>query len=857
MSTNTRKYLLGLYSFFMVPVAQSNQFYFDPNALDFRGGAVTADLDIFARGGQLPGTYPVDIFLNHSLVTRRDVVFVMENDVLRPQLTVKDLTDMGVNTAALPALKALGPNAVVIDLGKYIPEAEARFDFPKERLDVLIPQAILRFDARNAVDPALWDQGLTAFLLNYNLNGSQNSYGNAGESNNVFMSLGSGANFGAWRLRNNATYSYNTNSGKHGVLSQDEQENPDNHDEEYKNSHKKWQNLNTYIQRDIQSVSGQLTLGESNTSGALFDSLQFRGMQLASDDSMLPDSQRGFAPVVRGIAKSSAQVTIRQNGYVIYQTYVAPGPYAIRDLYATNGSGDLHVTVREENGSEETFVQPYSSVPLMQREGRLRYEFTAGQYRSRADYSAEPIFGQGSLIYGLSNTTSLYGGITGSSEYRSLLAGMGQGLGYLGSLSIDINQANTRLQNGSQHQGQSYRLQYAKDLFQSGTTFTLAGYRYSTSGFYDFKEANESHHKNEDYTKPRHYNKRSKMQLQISQTMGKWGSLYFNGYQQNYWGQSGYERTIGGGYTLNLNSITYGLTINTTQSPSRPANHQLAFSVQIPLGRYLPNSWVMLNTQTDRDRTSQSMTISGTTLENNKLGYAIRQSQGNKGQGNTGGASVDYKGAYGNLQSSYSYTGNTKQLTGGVQGGIVAHPYGVTLSQPLGETVTLVKADGASGVNIQNQVGVKTDWRGYAVVPYATNYRENSVALDPESFGEDIDVIDTIKKVIPTRGALVMADFKTLTGSRALVKLLFGESYVPFGATASFENNTAQLSTGIVGDNGEIYLSGLPEEAVLNVKWGNEAGQSCGANLSLQRIEAKGGVKKLTAQCIEGNFRSH
>ncbi|MBW6086650.1 fimbria/pilus outer membrane usher protein [Escherichia coli] len=43
-----------------------------------------------------------------------------------------------------------------------------------------------------------------------------------------------------------------------------------------------------------------------------FDSVSFRGVQLASDDNMLPDSLKGFAPVVRGIAKSNAQITIKQ-----------------------------------------------------------------------------------------------------------------------------------------------------------------------------------------------------------------------------------------------------------------------------------------------------------------------------------------------------------------------------------------------------------------------------------------------------------------------------------------------------------------------------------------------------------------
>lgn len=56
----------------------------------------------------------------------------------------------------------------------------------------------------------------------------------------------------------------------------------------------------------------------------MLESVPYRGIKLASDESMLPQSQRGFAPVVRGIAQSNAMVTIRQNNSVIYQTSVPP-----------------------------------------------------------------------------------------------------------------------------------------------------------------------------------------------------------------------------------------------------------------------------------------------------------------------------------------------------------------------------------------------------------------------------------------------------------------------------------------------------------------------------------------------------
>ncbi|MET1477617.1 fimbria/pilus outer membrane usher protein [Burkholderia sola] len=38
---------------------------------------------------------------------------------------------------------------------------------------------------------------------------------------------------------------------------------------------------------------------------------------------------RGYAPVIRGVATSNAHVAVSQNGAVLYETNVAPGPFEI------------------------------------------------------------------------------------------------------------------------------------------------------------------------------------------------------------------------------------------------------------------------------------------------------------------------------------------------------------------------------------------------------------------------------------------------------------------------------------------------------------------------------------------------
>ena len=59
----------------------------------------------------------------------------------------------------------------------------------------------------------------------------------------------------------------------------------------------------------------------------------------------------------------------------------------------------------------------------------------------------------------------------------------------------------------------------------------------------------------------------------------------------------------------------------------------------------------------------------------------------------------DYKGTYGEVTAGYSYDQNNERLNYGIQGGVIAHADGVTLSQPLGETNVLVKVPGAKGTD--------------------------------------------------------------------------------------------------------------------------------------------------------------
>lgn len=855
-NTTACSFLLKPLSFFILlslPGFVFSAETFNPEMLKAIGDAgdlQNVNLDYFAeKGGQMPGTYKVDIYLNNQQVDSRSVEFVSLPDApgkLYGVITPAELAEYGVKLDTFPDLKAAAPEAKLTKpLKAYVPDATENLDLSRQRYDITVPQIGVNLRPRNSVDPKRWDDGIAALMLNYSYSGSTTDRDGSGQSKSNFVNLRSGANLGAWRVRNYSTYSAQHTDGSHGSSDTDTSS---------------YKSINTYLQHDVRFLQGgQLTLGEYSTPSDVFDSIQFTGAQLASDDQMLPDSMSQFAPTVRGIAKSNAQVSIKQNGYVIYQTNVSPGPFAITDLYPSGNGGDMEVTVTETDGSITKFTVATSSVPILQRENRYKYNLALGKYRSGNDDTQTPNFIQLSNIYGLTARTTVYGGVQYAENYRAASVGVGYDLGAIGAVSIDGTQATSQFDDNKlgTKTGQSYRAMYAKNFEATDTNLQIAGYRYSTEGYYAFSDV-------QDYKKDsgndfdnynRSHNQRSKLQLSINQTLGAYGSIYISGSQQDYWGGDGKEKLLQLGYNTSIYGITYGLNYNYSKNPGMTeADQILAFNMSIPLDKFMGPSgaWATYNMSSKRHgSTIQQAGVSGTLLKDKNLSYSAQQGYESQGKGASGNASMDYKGGFGESTLGYSYDQDTRQWSYGMQGGVLIHQNGITLSQPLGDTIALVKAPGASGVDVQNNTGVHTDWRGYAVVPYAQPYRKNNVNLDTRSFGDNVDIDMNSQTVIPTRGAVVRADFKTRVGQRALVQLLFKGKPVPFGATASLMDDDSTV-TGIVSDNGEVYLTGLPESGKIMAKWGNGSDEQCQGSFSLVSSNASDPaalIKQITAQC--------
>ncbi|WP_432225661.1 fimbria/pilus outer membrane usher protein [Enterobacter wuhouensis] len=769
--------------------------------------------------GLLPGNYMTTVMWDRDVVDKRTLSWVLSDDKQRllPELTKADLRELGVKVDTIPDMKDLEDSAKIDDISHFIENARYDYDQDNQTLRLVIPQIYRDQAAAGAISPKFWDDGAPAAWTSYQLSGSQQHY-SAGKTSSSWLGLDSGINLGAWRLRNNSTW-----SGSAG-----------------------WDAIASTLQRDIKTLKSQLEMGQTYTNGELFDSVQMTGVKLETDTSMLPTSQQGFAPVVRGIANSDAKVTIKQNGYTIYQSNVSPGPFEIRDLSQVTSGADLEVTVEEADGSEHSFIQASASVPVLQREGAFKYSLAAGRYRGN-EGEDEPAFVQGTAIYGLPYGVTAYTGALGASLYHAMLAGVGADLGRFGSASMDVTAARTAFDDGQDDaSGLSWRAQYSKDIPDTDTNVTLASYRYSTAGFYTFQEAIDRRDDAIDdgiYTYRRTNNRRSRMQVNLSQRIADWGSAYLNTYQQDYWNMAGHERSVSAGLSSSWRGITWSVSYNLTRTPDADSDRQMALMVNIPLSRWLPNSWATYSANTASGGfVSHQVGIGGTALENNNLSYNLQQTYANQNTGYGGSLSGRYRGSSGDVGMGYSYGGDNRQWNYSAQGSIVAHEHGVTLGQPVRDAFAIVHIKEGDNVKVQNGRGIYTDRFGNAIVPSLTAYRKNGITVNTQD-REDIEIAAATQDFVPTKGAAVSANFDARVGQRALITLLYHGKPVPFGAIVTQESATA-----IVGDDGEVWLTGLHDALSLSVQWGEGSDQQCAwtGNLPASRPAS---ILKMTVNC--------
>lgn len=818
---------------------------FDP---DFFPGATVNRVDIsrFSKAGYVPpGTYRADIVFNGDWRAREDVVFAAKpgSDDVQLCLDAKRLARYGADLKKIADAAAQGKaETMPLDqfcapLNRYVPDATTDFDAGKQELNVTVPQIYALRQVRGYVDPSQWDAGITAATVNYNAN----VYNNSGSYNysSGYLGLNVSANHGAWHLYHQGALSTMTGSGT------------------------AYQATATYLQHDVPAFLGQVTAGDTFTSGELFDSVRVRGVRVATDDRMLPQSLRGFAPVVRGIAETNAHVVIRQNGYLIYETNVAPGAFQIDDLYPTGYGGDLNVEVKEADGRVRRFTVPFSNVAQLLRPGISRWSLTAGQV-SELNAADAPKILQGTYQRGITNLVTLYGGATVASGYASVVGGGALNTD-MGAFSLDVTQAQQSLPGQSASSGVSVRLGYNKNIVQTGTNLAVAAYRYSTSGFVglsDMVAIRDAAARGWPADTVRR--QRNRIDLNIAQSLGdKGGTFNASAAMRNYWNGSRTQLDFTVGYSNAWRSLTYsinaqrsrdalgavsafpGATESAAWGGSGRWDTRVFLTLSVPLGKQVNAPMLTSSYSHGRDGDSAQLGVSGFAGPENRIGYGVNigRSTGNS----SFSANARYTNAAGQFGGNYSQGSGFHQVGASAAGGMIVHGGGVTFAPQVGETVGLVYAPDAAGARVQGGGGAEVDRKGYAVVPTLNPYELNTVTLDPKGMSAGTELQSTTVNVAPRLGSVVKLDYETKAGRAVIVDSQMQDGRpLPFGADVVDENG---VNVGVVGQSSRLMLNGLLSSGDVTVRWGEGSANSCRVSVTLGPVKPVSGYERLSAPC--------
>ncbi|ELI8099250.1 fimbria/pilus outer membrane usher protein [Yersinia enterocolitica] len=821
-----------------------------------------------------PGNFDaVDVLINNKLYKRTTIQFIKNADSpeVFPCLSDEFLTAAGIELANKSNTTPKEPNAAegesipaestattpsaaekCIPLAERVKGASFHFDQAKLRLELSIPQALLQQRPRGYIERSEWEEGEKLAFVNYSANfyrsdtqTQQNSTSDYG-----FVGLKSGLNLGLWQLRQQSNLSYSSNNN---------------------NSDTQWNNIRTYVQRPISQLDSELTLGETFTDSTLFGTMSFRGVKMATDQRMWPESMRGFAPEVRGVATSNARVIISQNGREIYETNVAPGPFVINDLYSTTSQGDLNVEVIEANGSRSTFTVPFSAVPDSMRPGVSRYNAVVGE--SRDFTNIDSYFTDFTYERGLTNQLTANSGIRLAQDYTALLVGGVIGTS-VGAFGLNTTYSHAKVEDNQTQDGWRMQATYSQTFNETGTSFSLAGYRYSTKGYRDLNDVFgvRSVQKNGGTWDSSTYKQRSQFTTTINQTLAGYGQLSASASTSDYYNDTQRDTQLQLNYSNSYKDISYNVALSRqrtiytstqfgwdvddtdeTMTTTRYGNTEniASLTVSIPLNIGSRNQYLSMSANRNpKSGNNYQTSLSGTAGERNTLNYSVNAGYDDSnvsGSSNSWGANVQKQFPNATVNGSYSRGNNYTQYGAGARGAAVIHSKGVTLGPYLGDTFGLIEADGAQGATVRNAQGARIDKNGFALVPSLTPYNYNTVGLDTKGINRNTELKENQGRVVPYAGAAVRVKFETLTGYAVLIQTQTADGEgLPLGSDVY--NNKDEL-VGMVGQGNQIYARVKENKGSLYVRWGENSNEQCELPYDFASQDTEQDIIHLTGSC--------
>jgi outer membrane usher protein len=529
------------------------------------------------------------------------------------------------------------------------------------------------------------------------------------------------------------------------------------------------------------------TLASTDTLGG---AATLGGVTVSRDFNLDPYFVRYPSYGLAGTALTPSTVDVYVNGILVQRREVPPGPFDLRNIPVSAGSGTARVVIRDAYGNEHEQTQSFYYSTAVLARGTSEFSYSLGALRrnfstSSFDYG-DPAFMAFHRL-GVTEVLTLGGRLEAS---RDLISGGGSA-----SLRTRIGdiEGSAALSNhaGSTGTAASGTYRYLGRRVSYGGTLRVFSRSYANLTTVQQPEG-----------------------LRILRDGNAFVSLLVpRGSFSVQWNTLRFPNQSPDDHVALLTSVSVSratLFLSVGQAKQGGRSHSEYFA---GVGIYGPrNTTANLSVNGGGGVTQQSVEVQHPLPVGTGFGYRLlsRTSPGN----NNGTAQVQYNAPFGQYELSLDpYHANSKPSID-ASGGMVYEEGTFKLTRAVQDSFALVRVAGVPNVRIylSNQLVGRTDSNGNLLVPNLLSYYGNTVRIDDRDIPLDYDVRQIQETIAPSYRGGAFIEFpvqkvRTVVGS---IVLHTKEGDVPPSFGELTLTDRLKTYTSPLGRQGELYLENVP-----------------------------------------------
>ena len=736
------------------------------------------------------GVRVVELTVNGERIGLADARFDSEGELC---FTRSLLERAGLRVPSSVIDKRVAPEEACHDFRGEYPNTVATLSPGNEKVALVVPRHALRDPQHGS---GTYARGGTAALINYDIQ-AINSHSRTDTNRYLSASTEVGFNLGDWIARSRQLYIANDRNTT-------------------------TEHLYAYAQTDFIPLASTFQVGQISGISPVFGGVQLMGAQLFPDGIASGVDNPGV--VVEGQAMSQSRVEVRQSGALIYTTVVPEGPFSLSNLPLLNGTSDLHVTVIGTRGGQRSFVVPAASfraaVPV-----KSGYTASIGKIRDVERRGAkEPLMAMGSGTWAVGKSSALSAGLQGTDSYNSVGWALDSNFSQRFSIGVRNNlsrDTSKKLQGARSSISVGSSLPGDVQMALSATT--------QTPGYRDVLD-----------TVDRELREGERARFKNQYTAGfSWADPFLGGFSIGYTRGSHFNsRTsqhVYGAWNKSFRYASVGVTVDSQVGQSGNGKDTdrnddgvgVRLQVSVPLGGERS-----MSAYARRQGARSSIGTAYDERVDETLNYQLRSDHDlGAREENTLGGTLNATSRYAQVGLGMNRDSSSTHYSGQLQGAIVAHAEGVTLSPyRVEDTFGVASVGDISGARITTPQGpVWTDPWGNAVIASLPAYQPSQLEVEGKSLPRQVDLKNGTRTLEAGRGSFNKVAFEVVKVRRVLLRAT-DSTGKPLQQGAAVLGADNELLTTVVGD-GMIFLSNVDTSQTLKVSSPNAT--SCALQLDL------------------------